>query len=331
MPPPSSLFPAMALSSVLIPPLALGLALALAWAVPRLLRRGPIKRMRRRWRTARAERHWRRAAIPVPRPVDCRVVVTMTTSPDRLQDGLERVVRTLLNQTCAPDEIHLNIPETFLRTGERYRIPEWCGLVDPRVRVFRVADSGPVTKTLPTVERFAESEDVVLVIADDDVLYLQESIEELLRHIARDRSMAVGFSGYDFGPSWESVLARTSRPVEVIEGWAGYAVHRRCFGSGFAEYVRNANRCRACFLHDDVVVSNWFETQSVGRAQVQSSAVNRRRMRRLGAQLDFGYLPGALHQESSGASRAREAARHLESMGLWRLRSPSTSAALLDG
>ena len=43
------------------------------------------------------------------------------------------------------------------------------------------------------------------------------------------------------------------------------------------------------------------------------------------------YLPGALHQESSGASRARDAARHLAAMGLWKLRSPSLDAEVRVG
>jgi len=78
------------------------------------------------------------------------------------------------------------------------------------------------------------------------------------------------------------------------------------------------------------VMGNWFDLQGVPRVQLSDASVSRRRMRRLGAQLDFGYLPGALHQESSGASRARDAARHLESLGLWRLRSPSTSTEPLQ-
>lgn len=311
--------------------LAVAAAGAVGWGVHLALRHGPVKRFRRRLRTARAARDWARPASPVARPVASRVVVSMTTSPARLADGLERSVRTLLNQTCPPDEIHLNVPHVFRRTGEPYVLPAWCAGIDPRVRVFRVDDVGPATKTVPTVERFAAHEDVVIVVADDDVLYLQESVEHLLRALAERPGAVVGFSGYDFGPAWESVLAKGTQPVQLIEGWACYAAHRRSFGDGFARHVARANECRACFCHDDVVVSNWFELQGAPRFQVQTAAVNRRRMRRMGAQLDYGYLPGALHQESSGASRARDAARHLAAMGAWRLRSPSLDAEVQLG
>jgi hypothetical protein len=303
---------------------ALFAGLALLLAVPLAIRAGSIKRLRRRLRTRRAARTWSRPATVVPRPIRSRVIVSMTASPERLA-GMDRTVRTLLNQTCPPDEIHLNIPEVFRRTGERYSIPAWCASIDPRVRVFRVDDVGPATKSVPTVDRVPADEDAVIVIADDDVLYLQESIETLLLAIREDPRAVYGFSGYDFGDSWESRLAKGRERVQVIEGWACVAARRSCFGDGFPAHVAAANVCRACFCHDDVVMSNWFELRGCPRIQLHDSRVNRRRMRRLGAQLDFGYLPGALHQESSGASRARDAARHLESLGLWRLRSPQPS------
>ena len=312
-------------SSVFAPWAVTALAiLAAAVGIRAVLRLGPVKRFRRRLRTERARRLWLRPARVAPRPVSSRVVVTMTASPERLA-GMDRTVRTLLNQTCPPDEVHLNIPHVFRRTGQAYEIPGWCSTLDPRIRVFRVDDIGPATKSVPTVERLRADEDAVIVIADDDVLYLQESIEVLLRAVAAERRGAYGFSGYDFGPRWESRLSRAGGPVQVIEGWACVAAHRSCFGDGFASHVARANESRACFCHDDVVMGNWFELQGVPRVQLSDASVNRRRMRRLGAQLDFGYLPGALHQESSGASRARDAARHLESLGLWRLRSPSTT------
>jgi hypothetical protein len=311
--------------------LAFAAAALVGFGIHHALRRGPVKRFRRRLRTARAAREWARPAVPAARPVPSRVIVSMTTSPARLADGLERSVRTLLNQTCPPDEIHLNVPHVFRRTGEPYVLPAWCATIDPRVRVFRVDDVGPATKTVPTIERIPAGEDVVVVVADDDVLYLQESIEHLLRAMAERPGTVVGFSGYDLGPGWESQLAKGTQPVQLIEGWACYAAHRSAFGTGFAEHVARANECRACFCHDDVVVSNWFELQGAPRLQVQTSAVNRRRMRRMGAQLDYGYLPGALHQESSGASRARDAARHLAAMGLWKLRSPPLDAEVRVG
>jgi hypothetical protein len=301
--------------------LLLGVASA-AFLARTLLRSGPIKRLRRRMRTARASATWDRIAIERPRPVHGKVVVSLTSSPDRLVE-LERSVRTLLNQTCPPDEVHLNIPHVFARTGERYEIPGWMLRADPRVRLHRVEDIGPATKSVPTIERFACDDDVIIVLADDDVLYLQETLEGLLAAIRDDPRAAYGYSGFDFGEAWETRLAHGTAGVQVIEGWACVAARRVCFGEGIASHFSLACSSRACFSHDDVVMSNWLELQGIPRMQVHSDSVNRRRMRRLGAQLDYGYLAGALHRESPGPSRARLAARHLDSLGLWRLRSPS--------
>jgi hypothetical protein len=312
-------------SMLLIALAVVAFAAVAPWAIVRIWHSGPVKRYRRRRRTARAAAAWDRPAVARPRPVRSRVVVSMTASPGRME-SLERTVRTLLNQTCPPDEVHINIPHVFRRTGEQYSLPAWCGSIDPRVRVFRVEDVGPATKMLHTVASFGPEEDVVLAIADDDVLYLQVSLEVLLRALHGAPGAVHGFSGYGFGPAWESVLAKGNARVQVIEGWACFVAHRRAFGTGFGEYMARAAENRACFCHDDVVVSNWFELQGVPRMQVEDSAVNRRRMRRLGAQLDFGYLPGSLHQESPGSQRARESAAHLASLGLWRLASPAAEA-----
>ena len=308
---------AASINSWLLALAGIALAAALYW----LSRRGPIKRWRRRLRTRRAERVWSREAVAVPRAVSSRVIVTLTASPGRMV-ALEQTVRTLLNQTCPPDEIHLNIPEVFRRTGERYEIPGWCSQVDPRVRLFRVEDIGPATKMVTTVERVGPAEDILLVIADDDTLYPQETIQALLEAHRDAPSTVHAVSGYDLGPQWESVLAKEARPVAVVEGWATFVAHRRHFGAGFAEHVHRVSSCRACFAHDDIVVSNWFALQGVDRRQIHHPMVSRRRFRQLGAQQDYGYLPGGLHQESLPSERARQCASHLASLGLWRLPSP---------
>jgi len=287
---------------------------------------GPVKRWRRRLRTRRHLRRWAHIPAPVKRPCAGRVIVSLTVAPSRLIP-LQRTVSTLLNQSCVPDEIHINVPWRFRRTGEHYVLPAWMLSPDARVMIHRVEDDGPATKTVATVERIDASSDTLVIIADDDTLYPQRAIEVLLRAHALDPAAVHGCSGYGLGPSWESVLAKGEMDVEVIEGWAGFVAHRRHFAEGFPEHVRAANECRSCLLHDDIVVSNWFALQGVRRRQIHDPAFNRRLMRELGAQQDYGYLPDALHQGSAPADRARLAAEFLSSLGLWRLVSPSPQPA----
>jgi hypothetical protein len=304
----------------------LAMAAAVGLAVSWIVHWGPVKRWRRRLRTRRHLRRWARVATPVERPCSSRVVVSLTVAPSRLIP-LQRTVATLLNQSCVPDEIHINVPWTFRRTGEDYVLPTWMLSPDARVMIHRVEDDGPATKTVATVERIDASSDTLLIIADDDTLYPQRAIEVLLQAHVSDPAAVHGCSGYGLGPSWESVLAKGEMDVEVIEGWAGFVAHRRHFAEGFPEHVRAANECRSCLLHDDIVVSNWFALQGVRRRQIHDPSFNRRLMRELGAQQDYGYLPDALHQGSAPADRARLAAVFLSRLGLWRLVSPSPQPA----
>ena len=284
---------------------------------------GPWKRLRRRMRTWRSGILWSRRARPVPRPVSSRVIVSLTTSPLRIKT-LDRVVRTLLNQSCAPDEVHLNIPHVFRRTGEGYVIPEWCRTIDPRVKVFRVDDAGPATKSLPTIFRYGPGEDVVIVFVDDDILYLQRTLEVHLDAIARDRGCVYGFTGYDILPGHRLRHGRGNVDVEVLEGWGSIAFHRSAVGEGLEAYVEAAHRSRACFAQDDYTLSNWFALRGVRRRVLDDPRASFRMMRARGAQLDIGYLDDAIHRGhelDTGLPLLRhpEIEAHLRSVGMWAL------------
>lgn len=284
---------------------------------------GPWKRLRRRLRTWRSGVLWRRRAAPVPRPVSSRVIVSLTTSPLRMRT-LDRVVRTLLNQSCPPDEVHLNIPHVFRRTGETYVIPEWCATIDPRVKVFRVEDAGPATKSLPTIFRCRPDEDVVIVFVDDDILYLQRTLEVHLDAIARDPGCVYGFTGYDILPGHRLRHGRGNVDVEVLEGWGSIAFHRSAVGDGLEAYVEAAHRSRACFAQDDYTLSNWFALRGVRRRVLDDPRASFRMMRARGAQLDIGYLDDAVHRGhelDTGLPLLRhpEIEAHLRSIGMWAL------------
>jgi hypothetical protein len=117
----------------------LALAATLGLAVSWIVHWGPVKRWRRRLRTRRHQRRWACIAAPVKRPCPGRVVVSLTVAPTRLIP-LQRTVATLLNQSCVPDEIHINIPWRFRRTGEDYVLPAWMLSPDARVLIHRVED-----------------------------------------------------------------------------------------------------------------------------------------------------------------------------------------------
>jgi hypothetical protein len=229
---------------------------------------------------------------------------------------------SLLNQSVMPDEIHLNVPDVFARTGEPYVIPDWL-IATPRVVLHRVSDIGPATKNVPTIERLEPGDDCIVITVDDDVRYLPRTIEVLASAVARQPSMAFGLSGYDLGPRWENRYSSVTGPVEVLEGWAGWAVHRRAIGRGTGHFFESCRSSRACFLHDDLVMANWLAQQSIPRIRLVDPRANTRMMKRRGAQLASGYEADALHKGAGGMAAGldpRAVWQELDRGHRWRLR-----------
>ena len=286
----------------------------------------PIKRLRRTLRTRSNERFWCRPAPPARRTTNSRIVVTLTTSPRRLK-VLEPVLRSIENQSIPPDEIHLNIPHVFARTGEHYEFPEWLRRCSSRISVHRLDDIGPATKNVPTIERFAVDDDVVVVTADDDVRYLPRTLEVLVEAVSASPDSAFGLSGYDFGESFCNVYKPFSGPIQVLEGWAGWAAHRRALGAGVSDYFAMCAPYRPCFLHDDVVMSNWLAANGVARRRIVDPRANTRMMKRRGAQMAVGYEADALHLGAGGEASGldpRGVKNALCELGWWRMETGSS-------
>lgn len=170
-----------------------------------------------------------------------RVVVSLTTLPDRLSQ-LEPVLRTLLFiQSRLPDEVRLNLPQVAVRLDRAYVEPAWLnGLVrksNGRLLVHTVSgDYGPATKLVPSVRAYEGRRDVLIVAVDDDTLYPSRFVEILLRWAeALGDQAAVAASGWPAATDlryrhWtENYLVYglevvAPHPVAVIRGNCGLAV-----------------------------------------------------------------------------------------------------------
>ena len=92
-----------------------------------------------------------------------RTVLTMTTSPQRIQH-LPKVLDSLFNQIAPPDSVYLNLPARY-RNCETYTIPDW--LNDWEVTVLRPSyDFGPVMKILPVLEVETDMETLLITMFD---------------------------------------------------------------------------------------------------------------------------------------------------------------------
>lgn len=175
-------------------------------------------------------------------PPVSRVVVSLTTLPDRLP-SLEPTLRSLLDQQTRPaDEVRLNLPRVSTRTKRAYDRPPWLAALqaaDGRFVVHETRDFGPATKLVPTVRAYQGRSDVLVVVVDDDTLYPPRLVEMLARW-AQTIGGAVAASGWPvlpdlLYPHWtENYLVYGTElvaphPVAVIRGNCGFAIRPSYF------------------------------------------------------------------------------------------------------
>lgn len=289
--------------------------------------RNPSRQLRRRlkyrWRMWRAEAFWRDLRVtPGPRG-RLRIIATLTTSPDRIHQ-LRPVLESLTRgQTRPPDEIHLNVPHRFGRTGQAYEIPSF--LAEYGVQVHRCDDVGPGTKFIPTLRRLRPDEDAWLLVVDDDVRHLPEAVAALERAAEADPRSAHGYADNYLYRKWQP-----GQPVDFLCGFAGFIFHRGFIGPDFEDYLARVLPNRDCLFHDDIYFSNYLALRGVRRFRVSVPAANLRRMERLGCLLEHGAGEGSL---ALGAGtglnthlRGLRAMEHLRSVGLAAIHSPQDAA-----
>lgn len=291
---------------------ALLLAALLAHAL-----RNPTRELRRRlkyrWWMWRAESYWRDLrVVPVPRG-RLRIIATLTTSPERI--GLLRPVLDSLTrgQTRPPDEIHLNVPHRFGRTGQAYEIPGF--LAEYGVQVHRCDDVGPGTKIIPTIRRLQPDEDVWLLVVDDDVRHLPDAVATLEAEAESNPAAAHGYADNYLYRKWVP-----GQPVDFLCGFAGFIVHRSFFGADFEDYLAKVLPNRDCFFQDDIYLCNYLAARGVERHRVSTPEVGLRRMERLGCLLEQGASEGSLALGAGSGlnthDRSAKVMEHLGSLGL---------------
>lgn len=287
-------------------------ALLLIALLARLLR-NPTREMRRRlkyrWRMWRAEAYWRELRVaPGPRG-RLRIIATLTTSPDRIHQ-LRPVLESLTRgQTRPPDEIHLNVPHRFGRTGQPYEIPAF--LAEYGVQVHRCDDVGPGTKFIPTLRRLRPDEDVWLLVVDDDVRHLPEAVATLERAAEADPRAAHGYADNYLYRKWQP-----GQPVDFLCGFAGFIFHRGFIGPDFEDYLARVLPNRDCFFQDDVYLCNYLALRGVERHRVSTPEVGLRRMERMGCLLEQGAMEGSLALGAgSGLNTHHRSVRVMEHLG----------------
>uniref|UniRef100_A0A6C0B1K7 Glycosyltransferase n=1 Tax=viral metagenome TaxID=1070528 RepID=A0A6C0B1K7_9ZZZZ len=228
------------------------------------------------------------------------LVISLTTSPKRLP-LLGTTLDSIISQNVKPKQIIVNIPKIFKRTGEEYLDP--ISIFGDTYKDYVIwnsdcEDDGPITKLQGTLKQIEETEDVWIITIDDDIRYLQYTLELYMTTVLRvgdSKTMAYGLSGFVWDKNRIQAIHEI-RPVDVIEGYGSVCYHRSHFrNKSWNSYLKKCLENNDCKFSDDVIISNWLSLIKITRIIVSAPWVNRRLMWSTKCILDHGNESDALH------------------------------------
>jgi hypothetical protein len=232
-----------------------------------------------------------------------KVIISITSIPSRL-DKLVGLVETLKKQLH--NEIWVNIPTKYSR------FPDWNGLIpnfDSSVTVNSCEDYGPATKVIgPAL--FLRPDDLIVYL-DDDTMYSETLVTNLLKWWKTDQQSAWGLSGFNFQNYFLKNYPRQhGARVDVLEGYGAVIVKAEWIQNlieEFKELKEEASRA------DDVILSNLLTKQGVSLRTVFTPMCHIGQIQ----QLDYGFEKDALHHLTPGGHHEnyRKVLESLEAKG----------------
>ncbi len=172
--------------------------------------------------------------------VNKMIYVSLTTIPSRIKN-LNKSVESLLNQSCKPDKIFINIPNKYKRFKEiveKNHIPKFA---DPIVEIIRCEDFGPGTKLLGSLEKFNKNS--LVILADDDHTYENYMIEKFNYFYSKSPENAYSFYVHPLGT------------FGVGQGADGFAINSNFLNGIDKFYEQVVKKNDDLFIHDDLWTS----------------------------------------------------------------------------
>lgn len=180
-----------------------------------------------------------------------KAILSMTTVPARLAGALIRTLKVLSRIGC---DIHLNIPDVCVSTGEKYVIPDELRAMDNVLIFENVVDLGPKTKIIPTLQRITDP-DTVIITVDDDIIYNRDFVAYHLKSRQKYPAAALGFSGTIQGRLIQTPTVDVE--VDILDNYKSASYTRGMFSDDFFTLYANKS------WNDDLVVSAYFRDKGV--------------------------------------------------------------------
>ena len=217
-----------------------------------------------------------------------KLVISLTSIPPRLK-FLPILLQNLELQAC--HEIWVNIPREYKR------FPDWDGTVPDisgsKIVVNRDCDDlGPGTKVIGPAARL-DPEDLIVYL-DDDTVYDQRLVTNLLMWFRTDPLSAWGLSGFNFENYFERKYPRQHGvKVDVLEGYGAVIVKAGWIQKLTEEFKELASEAKAA---DDIILSNLLTKQGIALKTVYTPNCHVGQVQ----QLTYGFEPDALHHQFPG-------------------------------
>lgn len=210
-----------------------------------------------------------------------RVVASLTTMPDKYSK-ITRTLESLNQQSYKLDAIYLSLPDKSRRLGIEY--PPVPDEIQDLCTIVPCQDYGPITKIVGGLYQEDDPETVIITF-DDDMIYPETIVEELVKHHQNYPDSAIGSSGmllrYNcpicaITPNEDNFFYRipkfhvpeTGRKVDSIYGYPGALYIRKFFPPKEEleqEFLKYALINNDMLMNDDIVISGYLSLNDVDR------------------------------------------------------------------
>jgi hypothetical protein len=208
--------------------------------------------------------------IPIEVIEEPKVVISLTTVPERLECDKLNGVASVIHALCKLDynnyEIHFNVPHVYKVKNKEYVIPDWLTNLQnkfEKLKVFRTEDYGPPTKIIPTIQRI-DDPNTIIVVLDDDFVYNKQTILEHVKYQSKYERAAIGYDGLGsfmpkFNDGRDHFVCLVDEPTEVgtLQHYRSVSYKRGYFDQDFFDLFVGKT------LSDDVLVSLYMRYKEI--------------------------------------------------------------------
>lgn len=187
------------------------------------------------------------------------IIGSVSTIPSRI-DKILPTIKSVLDQDVTISHVEINVPVHCERLGTQYVIPKEF-YNEPRLRIYRTADYGPITKVAPTFFRHMH-EDVFIFSFDDDIIYAPNHLKLMLSDIDNYDDKIIARHGGLFKDKDIQSYFGTMK-VDYVEGYGGILYPMKVVDSMFADYLFKALKFKPCIVADDIVLSHYFRAKRI--------------------------------------------------------------------